>query len=276
MQLSKSHFRFTRPFYFSGEMVSRAVDFSFTVFGAIFSLLTAVIFTYLYIRYIVLKSQTLIEVQDVLKFYILMEIVNGLVVGFHFAHSSIVYDIDDTEVYVTPLLFWNSALLNITSILRPIAILTLGLDRIFIIIFPTTAETKRKTLSFFIGVNLMTISTVLIVVIRILPNIPVSEYVTNCITFYCLAKVGSSSVFTTLRMVFGSSNFIVGAILLIMLKKRFEVMNVVHIKNKNMMLVILTLLSTIVWNFLPNLIGFIVYSVSCRISDETSYCIIFR
>ena len=239
-----------------------AIEFSFTAFGAVFSLITAVIFIYLYIRYIIIKTQTLIEVQDVLKFYILMEILNGLVVGIHFTHSCLIYSIDDGEIYVTPLLFWNSALLNITSILRPIAILTLGLDRILIILFPTTVDSKRKMFSFFIGISFMTASTVLLLMTRILPNIPTKGFIASCITFYCLAKVGSSSIFTALRMISGSSNFVVGALLLIMLKHRFKVMQFVTIKNKNMMLVILTLLSTIIWNFLPNLIGFIVYLVS--------------
>ena len=243
-------------------MASRIITFCFLAFGAGFSFITAIIFIYLCIRYIILKSQASIEIQDVLKFYIFIEILNGVVVSFYLIQSCIVYRVEDTIVYATPLLFWSITLQNITSLLRPIAILTLGLDRIFIILLPIMREIRRKVLSFFIGVSLMVISIILLLVLRIIPNILTKPFITNCITFSCLGNKGNAAIFIALRTIFGLLNFMSGVILIVSIRKRSNTMNFTGVKKKGMMVVIFTLFTTILLNFLPNLVGYMCLIVS--------------
>ena len=259
-------------------MVSRTVVFSLLVLGAISSYAATIIFVYLFIKYTLLKSQTSIEVQAALKFYIMIEILNGFVVCFSLTHNCLVYNIEDPVIYVTQLLFWDVALQNIVVIIRPLAIFILGLDKLFIVFFPTTAEYKRKMLSFFIGISLMLITIVLFLAYRILPSIPTEVFTTSCVSFNCVGRLGSSSMYFATKTVFGIMDFILGMILLILLNKRFKMMSVVRMKNKNMTHVILTLFITIVLDFLPNLTGFLFLMVNYsiflylirRISDNRS------
>ena len=259
-------------------MVSRTVVFFLTALGTLFSYVATIIFLYLFVRYVFLKSQASIEVQAALKFYILMEIVNGFIVSFNLTHSCLIYKIEDAAVYVTQLLFWDVALQNTIVIIRPIAILILGLDKLFIILFPAKAEYKRKTFSFFIGINLMVISSMLFLVYRILPNIPTDIFITSCVSFNCIGKLGNSTLFFTVKTVLGFMDFVLGIILLMILNKKYKMMNVVRAKHRNIVLVIVTLFITIMLNFLPNLIGLLFLIVSCwklyfvtrRISDNRS------
>ena len=229
--------------------------------GAGFSLIATVLFIYLYAKYVILKSQTSIEIQNVLKFYILVEILNGSVVCFNLIHSCVVYKIRDTSVYATPLLFWDAAVENITTIIRPIAILTLGLDRILIIILRTTSQRRRQIYSFSIGTSLMIAASTVIFVMRILPNILTESFITSCVTLVCLGKMGSSSIFIALKMVFGGANLVLGIILIFILKKRCKTVIFIMMKNKNIMLVIITLFLTIFLDFVPNLSGFLFFVV---------------
>ena len=243
-------------------MVSRTVVFASMALGDLLSYLSVFIFVYLFIKYTVCKSSTSIELQDVVKFYIFIEILNALIVSVYLTYSCIVYHIEDEKIYATLLLFWSASLENIITVIRSIAILTLGLDRIFIIIFPTTVEFRRKIFSFFTGISLMIISTALLLIFRIMPYVPKESFITNCLTLNCLGKIGGSSLFILLRMIFGFVNFLQGIWLLIALQKKFKIMNFTKAKNKNMVLVVLTLCITVILNFLPNLCGFIFVTVS--------------
>ena len=243
-------------------MVSRVVVFTSMVFGMVFSLLSLILFVYLYIKYIILKSKTSVDIQNILKFYIIIEILTGFIVGFSMTHNCVVYRIENTVIYATPLLFWDAALQNTISILRQIMIITLGLDRIFIIILATTAHFKRQWYSFAIGISLMVIFSAIILIFRIIPNIPTTIFITSCVTFNCLGKLENSSLFLALRTGLGFFNFILGIILAVLLKQRFKVVSFFNMKNNNMMLVVLTLFMTIILDFLPNLFGFIFTLVS--------------
>ena len=240
--------------------------FSLMATGALFSYIETFIFLYLYIRYAVFKSHASIEIQDVLKFHILIEIVNGLALCFSLTHNCIVYNIEDPVIYVTQLLFWDAAMRNITVILRPIAVSILGLDRLLIILFPTTAEYKRKLFSFFTGISLMVICTVVFSIYNIIPNIPTEVFTTDCIVFNCLAKLGNSLLYFIMKTAFGLIDFILGIILLIVLCKRFQIKNLMKNKNKNIIVVISTILLTVTFNFLPNLAGLMFSLVSRQIN----------
>lgn len=244
-------------------MASHVMVFSLLALGALFSYTTTVIFLFLFVKYFLLKSQTSIEIQDSLKFYIFIEVVNGFVVCFSLTHSCIVYHIRDSVIYVTPLLFWDGAVRNITVILRPIAVLILGIDRLFIILFPTMAECKRKLFPFSIGVSLMFVSGMLFSVYSIIPHIPTEIFTTDCVVFNCVGRLGNSSMYFVIKTLLGFADFTLAIILLTALKRRYKMMNITRIKNKNVILVMLTLLITVMLNFLPNIFGLLFLFVSC-------------
>ena len=246
-------------------MVSRTVTFITMAIGTLFSYVSIFFFVYLFVRYAILRSQTSMEVQDVLKFYIVIEIINGSVVCFSLTHSCIIYSIDDPVIYVTPLLYWDLALRNLTVVFRPLAIFMLGLERLLIILFPTTAEYKRKIFSFFVGIILIIIFSMVFLLYRIIPSIPTEIYTTTCISFNCIGKLGNSPMFFIVKTILGFMDFILGIILLIALSKRYKIMNITRIKNKNILLVMLTLFITIILNFLPNLLGVLFIIVNFRI-----------
>ena len=249
-------------------MIAREISLALMAVGSGCSGVSTIIFVYLFIRYVVLRSQTVIEVQDTLKFYMLIEILNGFVVFFSLTHICLIYNIDDPTVYVTPLLFWDAALRNVTVLLRPLALLILGLDKIFIILLPTTAQFKKEIFSFFIGISLMIISTILFSIDRIIPSIPTEIFITNCVSFSCVGKGGNLSLYSIMKTTFGSMDFVLEVILLILLRKKLKVGNFTRIKNKNILLVLLTLFLNVMLNFLPNITGLLFQIVSCYIANS--------
>ena len=243
-------------------MVKKDIIFVSIVLGSVLSLFSAITFIYLLIRYVIIKSSRSLELQDTIKVYIFTEILNAFVAGFYLTYSCILYYIDNAEAYTSPLLFWSVFSQNITSLLRFIAIITLGIDRIFIIIMPTIAESKRKCYSFIIGIILVIISTTLLLVLRIIQNISRGRIILVCMSLLCLANLDNAFFFIILRMIFGFTNFLQGVGLLIILKKKLKAMYILKNKNKNIVLVIFTLLINITFNFVPNLFGFIFGTVS--------------
>ena len=129
------------------------------------------------------------------------------------------------------------------------------------ILLPSKVIVNQKQYAFFIGINLI-ISVTLLLVLRIIPNIPTETFIAKCVAFVCLEKEGNTSLFITLRAIFGFSNFVSGVILMVVLKKVFNTMKFNRTHGKNIIYTILMLCTTTSFNFIPNLIGLMLLFVS--------------
>ncbi|KAE9553763.1 hypothetical protein FO519_003031 [Halicephalobus sp. NKZ332] len=251
------------PFVPAFTVAMRTVIFFSMILGASFSFVSGLLFIYLFWKFVISKNKSIVEVQSALVFYKSFEIVNAVVVFVHLTHASTLYRLQDDDIYATVLFFWDGGFHNITSVLRPIAIFVLGLDRICIIAFATRPTWRRKNLSIFIGVVLMIVSTVLLFIYRIMPNVPEKELF-YCPNFSCLTQYGNPSIYITLRMVFGSANLVVGMLLLMLILKMISIPKTHGNCNPktNINLVFFILLLTFLLDFLPHIIGFIFQAIT--------------
>lgn len=135
----------------------------------------------------------------------------------------ICYRKEKTE-YNGYILYITGALQSLLNMWKPITVITLGVDRIYSILFPGKYHGTRKYYPIYGAILVILGTTIAVFTVRITPTWPTNSF-TKCTSYGCMTTPGSTLYYTTHRFVCAGVNFIVGIVLMILIKKKIKSLN---------------------------------------------------
>lgn len=218
------------------------------IFGILACLTAIFLFTILFCRYISQGSVTL-------KIYIVMEIIISIFNLLYFIYTTSFWRGMET-IYSAKSLFWFGFCAVMFSLTRPLFVCSLGMERIFCILFPCKYQ-KSLIYSFVFAAFFTGIIFVLYFFISGTVVIPIDNY-TSCLAIGCLQSIVYLNVCIYFRDALSIINIIVGAILLFEIKKNIHS---IEGKKKSNTLVLSTITLTFLLDFCPHILSLIVTAV---------------
>uniref|UniRef100_A0A7E4V0G9 G_PROTEIN_RECEP_F1_2 domain-containing protein n=1 Tax=Panagrellus redivivus TaxID=6233 RepID=A0A7E4V0G9_PANRE len=190
-----------------------------------------------------------------LQIYASLQVIVALLTIVYLLYLSVLWRFDDT-IYNPYWLYFTGGLQNSFLIVSSLAVCSLGIDRCLLVKFPTKNLTIIPLMTFIMMALILSGIHVTMRLIPVYPKNAIDKK--DCDNFGCLGTNALNGVYAILRSCTGGANFLVGIVLTVLFK-RIKLVNT-YIANSSKT-ALLTIVITMVFDLLPNLLMMIVYQV---------------
>uniref|UniRef100_A0AC34RMK2 Uncharacterized protein n=1 Tax=Panagrolaimus sp. JU765 TaxID=591449 RepID=A0AC34RMK2_9BILA len=152
--------------------------------------------------------------------YMILELICTFFIGIYVGYVAIFWQRDSNH-YNGYILFILGAFQLSANNSKPPAVLALGLERIFCILFPFWYTDRKKYYPVVLAIIMQFIIVFLSLFVRIIPNWPQSA-VTTCASYGCMTTNASSEFHTVQRYILSGINFIAGTVLVISIRQKLK------------------------------------------------------